>query len=197
MLVAATVVVPAPVALPSMVVEGVPPTIGGVSVAPGMVAVPSGIVAVVGALSPEAESVGATDSFGPSIPTCCSIEVWATLGSEYTLVTGPRPRPVRAIMLPANVDAAGAAAMRPKIASWASHDRRAHRLAKIADRDLQERPDDLRVELGPAQRVISRRASWIVIGFLYDRVAVITSNTSATATSRPAKEMSLPDNPAG
>ena len=39
----------------------------------------------------------------------------------------------------------------------------------------------------PAQRVISRRASWIVIGFLYERAAVITSNTSATATSRPAK----------
>ena len=49
----------------------------------------------------------------------------------------------------------------------------------------------------PALLASSTRACAAGYGFLYERAAVITSNASATATMRPASEMSSPLNPFG
>jgi hypothetical protein len=49
----------------------------------------------------------------------------------------------------------------------------------------------------PAQRVSSWRAAPGLNAFLYDRMAVMTSNASATATMRAPREISSPDSPKG
>ncbi len=49
----------------------------------------------------------------------------------------------------------------------------------------------------PAQRVSSSRAATGLSAFLYERMAVITSNASATATMRAPSEMSCPESPNG
>jgi hypothetical protein len=49
----------------------------------------------------------------------------------------------------------------------------------------------------PEQRVISSRASAALAGSLYERADVITSNTSAIATMRPASGISSPATPRG
>jgi len=49
----------------------------------------------------------------------------------------------------------------------------------------------------PEQRVSSARASSGVAGFLYERIEVITSKTSAIATMRPGNGISSPAIPRG
>ena len=86
---------------------------------------------------------------------------------------------------------------RPSVASCRNHD-----VGPIARRSFPiEMSRNARTISGsnwvPEQRVNSIRPSCAVIGFLYERAAVITSNTSATATSRPALEISWPTSPFG
>ncbi len=97
----------------------------------------------------------------------------------------------------ATVAMPGVSGMRPSTGACASQDS-----GPIASRRRpSETPRNARTTRGsncaPEQRAISSRAAPASPGSLYERAEVMTSNTSATATMRPASEMSSPSLPFG
>ena len=97
----------------------------------------------------------------------------------------------------ATVAMPGESGMRPRMGACASHESGPMASRRRPSETLRNARTTRGSNCAPAQRAISSRAATALPGSLYERADVITSNTSATATMRPASEMSSPWLPLG